>query len=438
MVKPEASTVFSTLTDPQFVAGRSLVVSGRLEEAVGFFSELLEDRVSALGDEMSASLAPLYFEYGNALLYYAEESGAVFGDAITDAEKQKAIAMVEAKMSGEVSSGKIDGEGGGDDGGASGGNQQTTEAEAEEDLEIAWENLEIARKIYMDQPLTDEIRGLLGKVHLRLGDLNMLNGMYKEAAEEFEKCAEYRLSITGSTTNRGVADVHVRRAQAIFYASTLEGADKDALLTQARGHYESAMTVLEKMVAELVASSSADQKNGSPQTHNGQGGGSEQALVPAPSDNDELAASSTDKGKGKGKARAMASTVAAEVEEEPTASGNGGEGSIEELKDLLDTIRETVETLKSGKDMEALAEYKNSAGLGAGGATTVGFGAPGEGGQGGPGGPGGAGTTTVGFGSPTPSSGLTDATLGSGSASTAADGGSGGKSVMLVKRKPKP
>ncbi len=53
----------------------------------------------------------------------------------------------------------------------------------------------------------------------------MVNGMYNEAADEFEKCLAHRLALPCRET-RGVADAHVRRAQALFYASTLEGADK--------------------------------------------------------------------------------------------------------------------------------------------------------------------------------------------------------------------
>lgn len=63
------------------------------------------------------------------------------------------------------------------------------------------------------------------QVHLRLGDLNMVNGMYNEAAEEFGKCLAHRTALP-EPVSRGVADAHVRRAQALFYASTLDGADK--------------------------------------------------------------------------------------------------------------------------------------------------------------------------------------------------------------------
>ncbi|CAN0488337.1 unnamed protein product, partial [Ectocarpus sp. 8 AP-2014] len=121
------SAVATTLADPQYKAGRKLIDDGRLEEAVNFFSGLLETRVQVLsGDEMSPSLAPLYYEYGNSLLYNAEESGAVFGDAITDAEQKKRAMAI--------------------------------------DLELAWENLEMARRIYGGLELTEDIRTAIAKV----------------------------------------------------------------------------------------------------------------------------------------------------------------------------------------------------------------------------------------------------------------------------------
>lgn len=53
----------------------------------------------------------------------------------------------------------------------------------------------------------------------------MVNGMYNEAAEEFAKCLAHRRALP-NPVSRGVADAHVRKAQALFYASTSEGADK--------------------------------------------------------------------------------------------------------------------------------------------------------------------------------------------------------------------
>lgn len=174
----------ATLADPQYKAGRKLIDDGRLEEAVNFFSGLLETRVAVLsGNEMCPALAPLYYEYGNSLLYNAEESGAVFGDAITEVEKKKAMAIVDAQLQGTSAQLGENGGGAASDGGgggaAAGGAEDgadgdaaaapTPDQEAEEDLEIAWENLEMARRIYSELELTEEIRVAIGKVREKAG-----------------------------------------------------------------------------------------------------------------------------------------------------------------------------------------------------------------------------------------------------------------------------
>lgn len=162
------NAVASTLADPQYKMGRKMIDDGRLEEAVDFFSGLLEQRVAVLsGNEMSPSLAPLYYEYGNSLLYNAEESGAVFGDAITDVEKKRAMAIVEAQMKGPTDD-EAETAGGAaappedQEGGAA--PEASVDQGAEEDLEIAWMNLEMARRIYSELELTEEIRTAIAKV----------------------------------------------------------------------------------------------------------------------------------------------------------------------------------------------------------------------------------------------------------------------------------
>lgn len=168
-------TVASTLKDPQFKAGRWLIDQDRLEEAVDFFSGLLETRVGVFGDEMCPALAPLYYEYGNALLYNAEESGAVFGDAITDAEKQKAMAILEAASSAQTAVNTYADQGSASNGhaqevvgetpdAAAGSDERTPAQEAEEDLELAWMQLEMARRVYESQEMTDDIRAAVAKV----------------------------------------------------------------------------------------------------------------------------------------------------------------------------------------------------------------------------------------------------------------------------------
>eukprot|EP00903_Cladosiphon_okamuranus_P008873 g8495.t1 len=442
----DTNTVAATLADPQYKAGRKLIDDGRLEEAVNFFSGLLETRVQVLsGNEMSPALAPLYYEYGNSLLYNAEESGAVFGDAITDAEeKKRAMAIVEARINGNPAPSAV--AAGGAGGAAAGGQDESgqqapsPDQEAEEDLEIAWENLEMARRIYSDLELTEEIRKAIAKVHLRLGDLNMVNGMYNEAADEFDKCLTHRLALP-CRQSRGVADAHVRRAQALFYASTLEGANKDALVKQSLDHYRLAVGIFDAMLASLKAEAPAPTAASAPSgdaASPGKENSSGDAGAPNGSSVEPSSVgsgSSNDKGKGKGGVAEEAS---------PAMS------AIDELEDVRDAIRETIDTMVSGKDMEALAEYKSGAG-----STTVGFGDPspssafagGGGGSGrGSSGGGAAGeVTTVGFGASSGAAASSTAATGLGGASSKAfappgvgGGGGAAANVMVVKRKGRP
>eukprot|EP00752_Nemacystus_decipiens_P004910 g4469.t1 len=452
----DTNSVAATLADPQYKAGRKLIDDGRLEEAVNFFSGLLETRVQVLsGNEMSPALAPLYYEYGNSLLYNAEESGAVFGDAITDAEeKKRAMAIVEARIKGEAAPAAAEGGragGGGAAGGAEdeAGQQQapSPDQEAEEDLEIAWENLEMARRIYSDLELTEEIRTAIAKVHLRLGDLNMVNGMYNEAADEFDKCLTHRLALP-CRQSRGVADAHVRRAQALFYASTLEGADKDALVRQSLDQYRLAVGIFDAMLASLKAEAptataaagpSGDAPSPGKENSSGDAAAPNGSAEPLSLNGN---GGSTSNGKGKGKGTGGAGGAAEEPSQASTMS------TIEELEDVRDAIRETIDTMVSGKDMEALAEYKSGAG-----STTVGFGDPspasafsGGGGSGSSSGGGSAGeVTTVGFGASSGASATTTTGFGGGASSAAAfatpgvgGGGGAGANVMVVKRKGRP
>lgn len=153
--------------------------------------------------------------------------------------------------------------------------------------------------------------------------------------------------------------------------------------------------------------------------------------------------STANSSKGKGKGRSE------ESETTPPAAVAAGGGSAEELQDVLDAIKETIETMVSGKDMEALAEYKSGAV-----STTVGFGevssllsggaAAAAGGGGSSGntvevttvGFGGGSLASTGFGGAGGQGGVSGASVSSSSAPGAASASSA--NVMVVKRKGRP
>lgn len=210
---------------------------------------------------------------------------------------------------------------------------------------------------------------------------------------------------------------------------------QDALVGKSLQQYRLAMDIFDAMLASLKAAPQAaataattppSAAASSPGKENNSGG--------APSSAEP---SSNGKGKGKG-----SSGVDEAPPPPPPQASSGPSSAIEEIEDVRDAIRETIETMVSGKDMEALAEYKSGAG-----ATTVGFGDPSPpsafAGGATAAAPGAGGVTATGFGAP--SGAATTATgFGGGSATgfapptVAGAGGGAAANVMVVKRKGRP
>ncbi|CAM9200146.1 unnamed protein product [Hapterophycus canaliculatus] len=263
----------------------------------------------------------------------------------------------------------------------------------------------------------------------------MVNGMYNEAADEFEKCLEHRLTLP-CRQSRGVADAHVRRAQALFYASTLEGADKDALAGKSLEQYRLAVGIFDAMLASLKATSAAAASaTARPSTDASSPGKENSSSGPPSGASAEPSSNGKGKGKGSGVDKPSPPLAAASTSSSPSST-------IEELEDARDAIRETIETMVSGKDMEALAEYKSGAG-----STTVGFGTPSSASAS----TGGAtaaaavagGVTATGFGAPSRAASTATGFGGAAASafappSVAGAGGGAAANVMVVKRKGRP
>ena len=175
----------ATAADPRIAQGRLLLTAGRLEDAVEYFGEMLQmvqaelqsaaahapagAEADAMGaGEYSPALGPFYYEYGNALLTLVEESGTMFGDAVREAEKAKqqikddlaaAFGTVAAEAGGSSS-----GDAGGDD--AEAAEEAAEEGDDVEDVQVAFENLEMARMVF-ERDETEKGRRYLAKVRMR-------------------------------------------------------------------------------------------------------------------------------------------------------------------------------------------------------------------------------------------------------------------------------
>mmetsp|Transcript_782 Transcript_782/g.1226 ORF Transcript_782/g.1226 Transcript_782/m.1226 type:complete len:541 (-) Transcript_782:402-2024(-) len=150
---------------------------GNFESALNSVEKGIKTILSLLpsADELHPCLAPLYYMYGTTLLYSIEES--------SDNPESSVMA------------------------------QQGVEDETAGDLQISWENLEMARSILSsittsssgDKILLKERQNDLAQVYMRLGDLSRHNGHYSDAINDYDKCGTLRKSVLG-LWNRKVAD----------------------------------------------------------------------------------------------------------------------------------------------------------------------------------------------------------------------------------------
>ncbi|KAF0687889.1 Aste57867_20381 [Aphanomyces stellatus] len=138
-----------TLKDPRFMRGITLLKEKRYEEAVAHFEDLLRTMVETEQNGDTLRVAPVYYEYGNALLSYAEATASVFG-----------------KDTAQMAEGE----------------------EEENDLEVAWEMLEVARVLLTKHEGEDaRIDKELARVYMRLGDLSMESDLFPQARSDYEK-----------------------------------------------------------------------------------------------------------------------------------------------------------------------------------------------------------------------------------------------------------
>lgn len=150
-------------------------------------------------------MAPIYYAYGDVLLRVVESSNDALGgpaeeeedgedddddDDENDEEGEQegktvpASATTGSKSATEATEEDITEEGAQD----GNGNEETT---GNDDLEIAWNCLDVARVIY-SRIDTNEAQLQLAKAQLRLGDCQMESDRFDQALEEYQSCLTIR------------------------------------------------------------------------------------------------------------------------------------------------------------------------------------------------------------------------------------------------------
>jgi len=371
------------LENADFVQGRKLVNDGNYDDAIDLFTKLLETTIEQTGDDMALVVAPLYFQYGSALLIKAEESSEVFGDAVDTSEPSPSGGAEEEDVgedAGASSSSASSSSSGGEKASVMDTAVDTAMAMAssqsatDEDVEIAWQVLELAKKIFYTHESHEGVKEILGKVHLRLGDLQKLNGKFADAVADFDKCLEIRASIFPANDRR-IADVHYSLAQACEYgAAEPELADQaESFRTKSLEHYKACAAVFSSLIKALEAPK-------------------------------EEGAAGCD-GKA-GKEASPTSVTTASKEKLPPAADPCKTAELNELRDIYDELTETIAAAQEGQRVPHPADAPAGSDDGAkAGVTTIGFGAPSSASAAAAS----TGVTTIGFGAPSSSAAASSA-----------------------------
>jgi len=168
-------------------------------------------------------MAPFYYLYGTTLLYSIEESPDQGGDQnVTNLTTTTATTTTTAAA---AAGGGVGVDGSGEEEAAAAAAVAPNNG-SDEDMEIAWENLESARAILEKMVQEHKQEGGvpendddgkkkkkllldLAQVHLREGDLERLNGRFGTAIDDYEACLRLRLeSESLGKFDRKIADVH--------------------------------------------------------------------------------------------------------------------------------------------------------------------------------------------------------------------------------------
>mmetsp|Transcript_26523 Transcript_26523/g.85721 ORF Transcript_26523/g.85721 Transcript_26523/m.85721 type:complete len:361 (-) Transcript_26523:212-1294(-) len=221
--------------------------AGDIDSAIELFARALEEQISE-HHEKHIECAPAYLEYGRALLRKAQQADDPFGSKLPREEAPKhaePAGEAETSEAGEKPDACAGAEqnDGSDDGaeGEEGEEEAGEEAEAD-DLELAFQCLEMARLIYeaasgSDLPLADVLECL--------GEVQMENEMWAEAVAELEKSLALKQKHLPAD-HRQLAHLHYQIATATV--SLIE-----SLRQKVKDHFEQAAGVLRQRLGAVGA-----------------------------------------------------------------------------------------------------------------------------------------------------------------------------------------
>lgn len=217
-------------TNPEILRkeGNELINAGKFEDAIQKMAEALQLQVALTDDEFDYSLAQYFYSYGDAVLAKISSSTELFGDV----NKKRASPQPNEEEKGQ-------------------------ENEEVDDVQIAWENLEMGRVICTkkldEQNLSEEMRKevsrMLGSLHLDLGEILAMQERKKDALVEYEKVLKIRKEYEDPDSRR-LAEVYFNMGSILLITKGKEDEAIESLGNSAKILESCLKKALGKSVAE--------------------------------------------------------------------------------------------------------------------------------------------------------------------------------------------
>lgn len=219
------------LAEEKFQQGIQAIKANDLDQAVELFGQVLQTRCQHFGD-VDIKCASTYFRYGAALFYKAQDEQDVFGSTLQAATAHEDAEAVEEESSEDEKENV-------DDKGKKPMREedlpQAQDAEEEEeaddspdnrtDMELAWENLEVAKLIYERENAASYAKEL-ADIHSLLADIGMEQENFESAMQD-HKCALQLLSTILQADDRRLAELHYKMCLTLQYLDQPEDSLKE-------------------------------------------------------------------------------------------------------------------------------------------------------------------------------------------------------------------
>ena len=212
-----------------FAAAKEHQADGNEEDAImcyGYALQLAEARYGLAAAESAA----YYFHYGDILLTSEDRSAEDLLDKGAEEEVDAGTAQPQAGTA------------------AAGANSPGGRERPQDDVELAWEMLELARVCLLKQPEARARQKLLADTHTRLGDLHQANEQFETAAGEYGAAVALRRGLE----HRTAAETRALAAECCNLARAMQWSNPPRL-PEAVEQYGVALATVDSMLHTAAA-----------------------------------------------------------------------------------------------------------------------------------------------------------------------------------------